>query len=145
MQMQTKIANRIIRFINAYGPQEDEKDEIRKSFYSRLDQETKRSKLAGTMICLEMDANAKLGSGIIRGDPKDQSKNGKLLENVIVENDLVVVNAQDICKGVITRYRKTVSSEERSVLDYFIVCKRFYAMVKNMIIDEERAYCQNPT
>ena len=138
--VEATIANRKIRFINAYGPQEDEKDEIRKSFYSRLDQETKRSKLAGAMICLEMDANAKLGSGIILGDPKDQSKNGKLLENVIVENDLVVVNAQDICKGVITRYRKTVSCEERSVLDYFIVCKRFYAMVKNMIIDEERAY-----
>ena len=49
------------------------------------------------MICLEMDANAKLGSGIIQGDPKDQSKNGKLLENILVENDLVVVNAQKIC------------------------------------------------
>ena len=138
--VEATIANNKIRFINGYGPQEDEKDKIREGFYSRLDQDTKSSKLAGAMICMEMDATAKLGSEIIRGDPKEQSKNGKLLENVIVENDLVVINAQDVCKGVITRYRKTISSEERSVLDYFIVCKRFYAMVKNMIIDEERVY-----
>ena len=45
-----------------------------------------------------------------------------------------------LCKGVITRYRKTVNSEEKSVLDYFIVCKRFYNLVKSMIVDEERIY-----
>ena len=138
--VEATLANDKVRFINAYGPQEDENDEIREGFFSRIDQEIKSSKLSGAMICLEMDANAKLGSGIIQGDPKVQSKNGKLLENILVENDLVVVNAQKICKGIITRYRKTVSSEEKSVLDYFIVCRRFFAMVKNMIIDEERAY-----
>ena len=57
------------------------------------------------------------------------TKNGKLLEKVVTENDLVIVNAQDLCKGVITRYRKTVNSEEKIVLDYFIVCKRFYNLV----------------
>ena len=41
---------------------------------------------------------------------------------------------------MITRYRKTVNSEEKSILDYFIVCKRFYSLVKSLIIDEERAY-----
>ena len=61
------VANSKVRFINAYGPQEDDKDEVKEAFYSRLDQETKSSKLAGAMICLEMDANAKLGSGIIPG------------------------------------------------------------------------------
>ena len=40
----------------------------------------------------------------------------------------------------ITRYRKTINSEEKSILDYFIVCKRFYSMVKSMIVDEERAF-----
>ena len=41
-----------------------------------------------------------------------------LIENIVVENDLVVVNAKDICKGAITRYRKTINSEEKSILDY---------------------------
>ena len=75
----------------------------------------KSSKLAGAMICIEMDANAKLGSEIIKGDPKEQSKNGKLLEKMICENDLVIVNAEEPCKGVITRFRKTVNGDEKSV------------------------------
>ena len=138
--IEATIANKRTRFINAYGPQEDDKDEIKDGFYSRIDQEIKSSKLAGAMVCLEMDANAKLGSAIIKGDPREQTRNGKLLEKVVADNDLVIVNAKNICKGVITRYRKTISSEEKSILDYFIVCKRFYSMVKSMIVDEERAF-----
>ena len=87
-----------------------------------------------------MDANAKLGPGIIHGDPREQSKNGKLLENVVTENDLVIVNAEKVCKGIITRYRKTINNEEKSILDYFLVCRRFYTIVKSMVIDEERKY-----
>ena len=129
-----------VRFINAYGPQEDDKDDIREGFFNRIDQEVKKSKLAGALVCLEMDANAKLGPGIIDGDPKEQSKNGKLLENVVTENDLVIVNAEKVCKGIITRYRKTINNEEKSILDYFLVCRRFYTIVKSMVIDEERKY-----
>ena len=92
------------------------------------------------MICIEMDANAKLGGAIVTGDQKEQSKNGKLLEKVVTENDLVVVNAQDLCKGVITRYHKTVNCQEESVLDDFIVYRRFYNLVKSMRVDEERVY-----
>ena len=138
--VEATIASKKVRLINAYGPQEDEKDDIRESFFNRIDQEVKGSKLAGALVCLEMDANAKLGPEIIKGDPKEKSKNGRLLERVVVENDLVVVNGMEICKGVVTRYRKTVNSEEKSVLDYFIVCKRFYKIIKSMTVDEERIY-----
>ena len=41
---------------------------------------------------------------------------------------------------MLKNYVKTVNGEEKSVLDYFIVCKRFFTMVTNMIVDEERAY-----
>ena len=63
--VEATVANKRVRFINGYGPQEDEKDEIREGFFHRIDQEVKSSKLAGAMICMEMDANAKLGSEII--------------------------------------------------------------------------------
>ena len=86
------------------------------------------------MICIEMDANAKLGGAIVTGDQKEQSK------KVVTENDLVVVKAQDLCKGVITRYHKTVNCQEESVLDDFIVYRRFYNLVKSMRVDEERVY-----
>ena len=138
--VEATIAHKKVRFINAYGPQEDDKDDIKERFYNRIDQEVKCSKLAGSMVCIEMDANAKLGSGIIKEDPKEQSKNGKLLEKVVTENDLIVVNAEEVCNGVITRYRKTINSEEKSILDYFIVCRRFYNIIKSMLIDEERKY-----
>ena len=138
--VEATIATKKIRLINAYGPQEDEKDNIREDFFNRIDQEVKSSKIAGAMVCIEMDANAKLGAQVIKGDPKEKSKNGKLLENMVIENDLIVVNAMEICKGVVTRYRKTVNNEERSVLDYFIVCRRFFKIIKSMIVDEERIY-----
>ena len=82
-----------------------------------------------------MDSNAKLGPKIIPNDPKEQSENGKLLEKVIAENDLVVVNGTELCNGVITRHRKTMNSLEESAIDHFIVCKDFFKHVINMIID----------
>ena len=65
-----------MRFINGYGPQDDAEDEICDAFFNRIDLEVKSAAIAGTMICIEMDANAKLGKEFIPGDPKEQSKNG---------------------------------------------------------------------
>ena len=90
---------------------------------NKIDLEVKAAKLAGAFICIELDANSKLGKDIIKGDPKEQSRNGKLLEEVINNNDLVVVNASNICEGVITRHRQTVNGTEDSVLDYFMFAR----------------------
>jgi exonuclease III len=70
-----------VRFINGYGPQEKAPEENRKSFYNQLDLEVKKSRVAGALICMEMDSNAKLGPNIIPG---------KLFEKVIKENDLLI-------------------------------------------------------
>ena len=88
-----------------------------------------------------LDAKSKLGSKIIPGDPNEQSENGKKLQKFVDENDLIVVNSTELCKGTITRYRKTVNSEEKSVLDYFIVCRQFFNLVLKMTVDEERKHC----
>ena len=87
-----------------------------------------------------MDANAKHGKEINPGDPKEQSKIGKLLEKVLIENNLVLVNAQDVSKGTITRHRETKNGVEESVLDYFIGCMGFYSLIVSMLIDENSAY-----
>ena len=50
-----------------------------------------------------MDANSKLGSNVNPNDPHPQTKNGKFLEEIINNNDLVVVNASSLCEGSITR------------------------------------------
>ena len=137
--VETKIGDKKLRLINGYGPQEAN-EEASKSFMNRIDLEVKSSMLAGALVCIEMDANSKLGPEIIKNDPKEQSRNGKLLEQVINENNLVVVNGTNLCDGVITRQRTTIHREEKSVLDFFIVCKSFLSLIKNMKVDEEKKY-----
>ena len=130
-----------IRFINGYGPQESENEETRRNFYSRLDFEIKRAKVSGALICIEMDSNAKLGPNLIPNDPHLQSGNGRLLENVIRANNLIVVNGSYLCKGNITRERTTVNGTEQSIIDHFIVCQLMYTFIVSLQIDQERKYC----
>ena len=85
-----------------------------------------------------MDANAKLGFEVIPNDPNPQSKNGLMLWSLIQRNNLHVVNATDLCEGVITRHRITKVQEEKAVLDYIIVCDELFKHVTKMIVDEER-------
>ena len=105
LTVEAKIANRKVKLINAYGPQEASNEDVKQSFFSKLDEEIKRAKVAGSMVCLEMDANSKLGPEINPGDPHQQSRNGKLLENLLSSNDLIVVNSLELCEGNITRFR----------------------------------------
>ena len=56
-----------IRFINGYGPQETAKIEDKLAFFSRLDQEMKTAKLFECFVCIEMDANSKVGPQVISG------------------------------------------------------------------------------
>ena len=129
-----------IRFINGYGPQENENEEIKKNFYTRLDLEIKRAKFSGALVCVEMDSNAKLGPNFIPDDPQPQSANGILLENVIKENNLKVVNGTNIYKGTITRKRITVNGTEESVIDHFLVCQVMYERIVSLQIDKDRKY-----
>ena len=69
------VKDRPIRFINGYGPQDDSNssDNEKLEFFNRLDEEIQSSKLAGAMVCIQMDANSKLGSDYIPDDPKWQT------------------------------------------------------------------------
>ena len=86
--VEAKLANRKVRLINAYGPQETETEDKKKSFFNKMDEEIKGAKIAGTMVCVELDANSKLGSELNPGDPHPQSKDGKHLENLVIELNL---------------------------------------------------------
>ena len=87
-----------------------------------------------------MDANSKLGYQFIPNDPHLQSKNGKRLGELISQNDLIVVNGTNLCQGLITRFRITTVATERSVIDFFIVCREFFAMIFSLKIDEDRVF-----
>ena len=138
--VEASVGNMRVRLINAYGPQEYASEDTRIQFFTQLDLEVKKAKLSGALVLIEMDSNAKLGSKLIPSDPKPQSENGKLLENVISDNSLVIVNAQPFCTGSITRYRKTIRGEEKSILDHFLVCEEMFESVRSMSVDEAGCY-----
>ena len=127
-----------VRFINAYGPQEDDTSERIMSFYEALEEQIISAFDNGCGIIMECDANAKLGWDIIKNDPNAQSNNGVLLWSLVSRNNLTVVNSLDVCNGTITRKRVTKIITETAVLDYFIVCDRMLTHVTKMEVDEKR-------
>ena len=71
---------------------------------------------------IEMDFNAKLGNEIIKGDPHKMSRNGIHLWQLVQKRQLKVVNSLDKCKGSITRSKKTINGNEKSIIDFVIYC-----------------------
>ena len=114
-----------IRCVVGYGPQEGACDDKKRKFWSRLDLEVAAAQNQGTGIIIQMDGNLWAGPDLIPGDPNIQNNNGKHFERFLARNSqLSVANALDQCEGVITRYRKTINGEEKSVLDFFVFCDK---------------------
>ena len=86
-----------------------------------------------------MDANAKLGANIIYNDPNCISENGLLLRDIIERQNLICLNRHEKCSGSITRHRKTILGDEKSIIDFIIVCDQLATFLHKMIIDEKRA------
>ena len=76
MVVESKIDDLKVRLINGYGPQEGN-EVVATNFMNKIDFEVKSAKLSGALICIEMDANSKLGKDIIKGDPKEPAKKVK--------------------------------------------------------------------
>ena len=51
--------------------------------------------------------------------------------------NLVTVNSTEKCERVVTRYKKSLRSVEKSVSDYFLVCQDLCPNIVNMKIDED--------
>ena len=139
--MQVKTENYNIRVINAYGPQEDNynKEDIY-NFWQELEEEVVSAKDDDCLVLIQLDANAKLGSKIIKDDPHDMTENGQLLLDILDRQNLTAVNSMNICDGVITRERITKARAEKSVIDFVIVCSKLKEFVKYMLIDESRVH-----
>ena len=129
-----------VRFINGYGPQEYANVDTRIKFFARIEEEVIIAKLQGAMICIEMDANAKLGEEVIPNDPNARSGNGELLYSMVVRNNLVVCNGTSLCKGIITRKRITINGEEKSAIDFIITCEELFNHMIEMEVDEKKKY-----
>ena len=129
-----------IRFINAYGVQECAANYEKVEFYTILEDEILSALNSGNMVCIAMDANAKLGKKYIKDDPHDITHNGRLLLSLVERLNMVVVNSTNKCHGTITRMKKVKNKVEESVIDYFIVCQDFNIFINSMKIDTERKH-----
>ena len=59
---------------------------------------------------------------------------------LIESQNLSLLNASDLCEGVITRHRKTIVGDEISVIDYILVCNYLLWYLERMIIDDSRLH-----
>ena len=126
----------------AYGPQETGPSiEDKNKFWAQLDAEVTAAEDNNTGFILQMDANVWKGPNLIPGDPNKQNNNGKLFEDFMERNaHLVIVNALQLCEGLITRIRCTKYKTEKAVLDFFIVCDKVKPYIEKMVIDESRQH-----
>ena len=83
---------------------------------------------ANCLILIQMDANVKVGTEFMKGDPHKQTENGKLMMEFLAHQNIYLLNGADKC--VITRYRKTINSEEKAVLYYSIGCCSIFRQLR---------------
>ena len=81
--VEAKLGRSRIRYLNAYGVQENGSISDKMEFFSLLDQEIENAFSNNCFVCLQMDANGKLGNEIITVDPNVISPNGRLLLELI--------------------------------------------------------------
>ena len=128
-----------IRVMTGYGPQENWNENDRMPFWLAVDEEISAAEIYGRSVIIQMDANAKLGSTYIKGDPNKITGNGNILAGIVNRHAMVVVNGlTKKCTGTITRQRTTKENTEKSVIDYIVVSGDLERHIENMHIDEER-------
>ena len=125
LSVQCTIGSSSVRLINGYGPQECDPISEKLEFFSAFESAIESGNSNGELICAQLDANSKIGMDNMSSDPHHISANGQMLMDVVNRNGLIIVNATSKCFGTITRLRKTKNSEEKSAIDFFIVCQRF--------------------
>ena len=141
MVVQVRLGHRNIRIFNAYGPQEqDVSAQTKFNFWQNLEKEIISAYESNCEIIIELDANAKVGPNVIPNDPHCQSENGRLMMEMLARQNLHLVNASRLCKGLITRQRAAAGRVEKSILDYVIVSEELYNQLEEMIIDDERIH-----
>ena len=111
--VQISVANKSIRIITGYGPQESWALDVKMQFFLALEEEIAKAAIKGCSLILMGDMNSKLGPDYIKNDPKGISENGIILAGIMERNVLTVANGiENKCKGVITRERHTTNSVE---------------------------------
>ena len=134
-----KVANKDIRVMTGYGPQEYWLDEQKMPFFIALEEEVSKAIMANKSILIEIDANSKLGSSYIEKDPKPMSPNGTILSGIMERHALCVANGiTEKCSGVITRKKITKIGTQESAIDLVLISSDMVEHLVAMHIDENK-------
>ena len=136
MGIKLQILNNNIRLYTAHFKQEStsSRDEIANQFYE-LEEQFKSANLCNEGMLVIFDSNVHVGDEIKNCmDKKDWG--GKLAIEMIKNENLILLNKTDLCKGIVTRIDPRNGKE--STIDLAIICNRIMAQkVSCMVIDEE--------
>ena len=116
-----------------YGPQESVKTNKVKEIYAALNNQIAQ-KAQSNEIIIAGDYNAKLK--IDTNECKqDESRNGKLLREIINNNNLKPANLE-ANHGIWTRVNRR-NDAEKSVIDYILTTDQIASNIQTIIVDEE--------
>ena len=134
-----KVANKEIRLITGYGPQETWTDDEKMPFFVALEEEVSKANMSNKSIIIQIDANSKLGPTYIEKDPKPMSPNGTILAGIIERHALIVANGvRNKCTGVITRKKITKNGIQESAIDLVLISSDMLQHLLSIHIDEEK-------
>ena len=139
--VQTTINNTAIRIIGGYGPQECAPAAVRETYRSSVEEQISRAYLAGCLVLIAEDANAKLGPEIIEGDPHPRSENGKMLAGMVERQGISIINASNKCEGgPLTRRRIVNGRIEESCIDFLMASENMNNLLVEALIDSKQLY-----
>ena len=141
--VQVTLKSKPLRVIAGYGPQECSPAVVRETYRNTVEEQVECAYLAGCMVLIAEDANAKLGPELLSNDPHTISENGKLLAAMIRRQNLCLINDSDKCQGgPITRRRnlKNKADPEESCIDFMITSKDLGNDLESALIDSDQLY-----
>ena len=123
-----------IRISIVYNPQENKttKDEL-EEVYGRIESEIKNARKMEQHIIVMGDMNCEIGD-LIDGNKEEISKGGKIMIKMIKENNMIILNSLEKCRGKWTRS----SGREKSIIDYIMIGEEDENGVESIIIDEKK-------
>ena len=129
-----------VQIVLVYGPQENDPEDIRESFYHDVSVQIQKAYLNGDSLLLVGDFNAKLGYNVIQNDIHPMSKNGKLLFDMSNKYNMKLLNSPTFCTGTFTRIHKYKQEIAKSVLEYVSVSSDLEKHVISMHIDGSKDF-----
>ena len=134
-----ELLNNHIRVYTAHLKQSsrNERDVINVQF-QEIQQQFKQANTRNESMIAIMDVNAHVGSEGVYGCQDTQDWCGKQILELIKEEDLILVNNTDKCRGIVTRVDPRNGTE--TTIDLAICNKKTFDVVVEMEIDEEELF-----